>query len=58
MVSASRKAFQELKPEKGGRWKPGSVFVVKHIKDVEDVRGKLERASLGDRAIVACTIKL
>lgn len=42
MVSKSGKAFQEIKADKEGKWKPGSVYVVKHIKDIVDVKGKLE----------------
>ena len=30
----------------GERWNPGSVFVVKYVSDVLDVKGKLEEGLL------------
>ena len=42
MVSASRKAFQEVKTCKGESLNPGSVFLVKHINNIMVVRDKLE----------------
>eukprot|EP00957_Ditylum_brightwellii_P090574 6898160-Ditylum_brightwellii.AAC.1 len=47
MVSASEKVCQGVKPEVGRRWKPGSVVVVKNIKEMLDVKGKLEESLLG-----------
>ena len=41
MVSESGKDFQEVKPEMGGRRKPGYVFVVKYVSDILDVKGNL-----------------
>ena len=46
-VLASGKAFQEVNPEMGGRCKLGSVFVVKYVSDVLDVKGNLEKGFLG-----------
>ena len=40
-------AFQEVKLDGDNKWKPGSIFVVKDIKDVADVKGKLEESLFG-----------
>ena len=48
MVSTSGgKAFQEVKLDGDNKWKPGSIFVVKDIKDVVDVKGKLQESLFG-----------
>ena len=47
MVLVYGKLFQEVKPELGGKRKPGSVFIVKDISDVLDANGKLEEFLLG-----------
>ena len=38
MVSKSGKSFKEIKGDKEGRWKLGSVFATKHTKEVVDVK--------------------
>ena len=47
MVSASRTTFKEIIPDNGVRWKPGSVYVVKHINYLLSVKSKLEEVILG-----------
>ena len=46
MVSASGKTFKEIIPDKGGRWKTGSIYLVKHINYVISVKGKIEEGIL------------
>eukprot|EP00957_Ditylum_brightwellii_P084828 6449989-Ditylum_brightwellii.AAC.1 len=46
-VLASGMAYQEVKPEIAGRWKPGSIFVLSTINELFDVKGKLEEGLLG-----------
>ena len=57
MVLAFGKSFQEAKPEMVGRWKPGSVFEVKFISDVLDVKVKLEEVLLGKIAKIIWKIE-
>ena len=47
IVLASGKAFKELKLEKDGKWKPGSVFAVKDFTVVVGVQRGLEKSILG-----------
>ena len=39
--------FKQIKRYKEGKWKPGSVFVTKHIKEVMDVKVKIGAVQLG-----------
>ena len=52
MMSAYGKEFQEVNPEMGGIWKSGSIFVVKDVSDVLDVKRKWKKVSLGKIAII------
>ena len=47
MVSAPETTFKEIIPDKGGRWKPGSIYVVKHVNDVIALKRELEEVILG-----------
>ena len=42
ILSASGKSFKEIHPEKDGRRKPNSVYLVNHIKSVLTVRRNIE----------------
>ena len=47
IVSYFGRVFKEIHPEIYGRRNPGSVYLVKYIKDVLAVKGKLEDGLLG-----------
>ena len=46
MVSASGTTFKEIIADKRGRWRPGSIYVVKHINGVIAVKVKLDKGIL------------
>ena len=47
MVSAYEKVLQEIRTEKESKRKPGSIFVVKDIIDVVDMRRYPKNSHLG-----------
>ena len=46
MVSDSGNTFKKIISENGGRWKTGSIYLVKHINYVISVKGKIEEGIL------------